>query len=171
MTSLEFFRSRFRPRVFDLQLHHAGGPPRPAALLNVAYFSVARFPAASSLSRAICVQVRRRTGVMAAGPRRRSSSSDTGGNPAVPRSEFTSARFSARSRSTSRSSSRTYRLRACRDSHVIRDCHIGKRFWRTNLSFLQRTEGHHRRGGRCPRTVGARHAVPVFLHFAGRQRI
>jgi hypothetical protein len=82
-------------------------------------------PAANSRSRAICVHERLRTGVIGVTPRRSSSSSDTGGNPAVPSKEFTSARFSARNRSTSCSKSRTYRLRATRANQVIIECHIG----------------------------------------------
>ena len=69
-------------------------------------------PAASSLSRAIC----RRCGA--------SCSSARGGNPAVPSSEFTSARFSARSRAVSSSSKRTYRPRRFRANHVINSCHM-----------------------------------------------
>lgn len=64
------------------------------------YFSGTLRPAASSLSRAICVQVRLRTGGSATGPRRASSSGEIGGKPAVPKSEFTSARFSPRKRAT-----------------------------------------------------------------------
>ena len=77
------------------------------------------FPAAISLSRAICVQVRRRTGDNPTSPRRASSSAKTGGNPAVPSSEFTSARFSARSRAVSSSSSNTYRDRTSLKIHSI----------------------------------------------------
>src|SRR4029077_12744529 len=100
-----------------------------AAASELLYFSNAPspmelFPAASSLSRAICVQVRRRTGGNPTTPRLASSSGEIGGNPAVPSSEFTSARFSARSRATSSSSSSTYRPRACRPSQVIIDCHM-----------------------------------------------
>ncbi len=47
----------------------------PAIGAGVCYFSATPFPAAISLSRAICVQVRRRTAVMATPPRRASSSS------------------------------------------------------------------------------------------------
>ena len=82
------------------------------------------FPAAISLSRAICVQVRRRTGDNPTTPRLASSSGEIGGNPAVPSSEFTSARFSARSRAVSSSSRSTYRPRACRASHAIIVCHM-----------------------------------------------
>jgi len=82
------------------------------------------FPAAISLSRAICVQVRRRTGDNPTSPRRASSSGKTGGNPAVPNNEFTSARFSARSRAVSSSSNTTYRDRNRRESHPITILHI-----------------------------------------------
>ena len=83
------------------------------------YFSPAAFPAAISLSRAICAQVRLRTAVIPVPPRRASSSKESGGNPAVPSSEFTSARFSARNRSTSASSASTYRDRKCKEIHEI----------------------------------------------------
>jgi len=110
--------------------HHAHTQPHPrnhenskhraqaeAHATNPSYLlSAETFPAAISRSRAICVHVRRRTGAIAALPRN-SSSSVTGGNPAVPSSEFTSARFSARNRATSCSSIRTYRLRAFRETH------------------------------------------------------
>jgi hypothetical protein len=81
------------------------------------------FPAAISLSRAICVQVRLRTGDNPTSPRPASSSGETGGNPAVPNKEFTSARFSARSRAVSSSSNTTYRDRNRRESQPTIVCH------------------------------------------------
>ncbi len=97
---------------------------KPQAKACATHFSAALFPAAISLSRAICVQVRRRTGAIPTTPRRASSSTEIGGNPAVPSSEFTSARFSARSRATSSSSSNTYRDRNRRATQFINFCHI-----------------------------------------------
>jgi hypothetical protein len=88
---------------------HLSGPPRPAA---------------NSLSRAICDHVRLRTGGSATGPHRAPSSGEIGGKPAVPRSEFTSARFSPRSRATSSSSMRTYRERSRRPTQVSAVCHM-----------------------------------------------
>ena len=86
-------------------------PQAEACATFLRYFSAALFPAAISLCRAICVQVRRRAGESPTTPRLASPSSEIGGNPAVPSSEFTSARFSTRSRAASSSSSNTYRER------------------------------------------------------------
>ncbi len=87
------------------------------------HFSVAPLPAASP-SRAICVQARRRTADIIPPPRRTSSSNEIGGNPAVPSSEFTSARFSDRSLCTSSSSINTYRPRNFLPAHSIIVFHI-----------------------------------------------
>ena len=95
---------------------------RPLATRPSIARPLATFPAASSRSRAICDQVLRRTAASPTAPRFASSSTEIGGNPAVPNSEFTSPRFSNRKRATSSSSSTTYRERKCRDSCRAQFC-------------------------------------------------